>query len=212
MEITWLGHACFRIRAKEATVVTDPCDKSTGYSLGRPTADIVTVSIHDRAHDYTEGVAGSPRVIDGPGEFEIAHASIVGITTYRGRGRQIESGRNVAYVIELEDLRIGHLGGIGHVPTSDQLEEMSNVDVLLVPVGGGESLDASLAAETVSLIEPKLVIPMHYKTDIEKTKLDPVDRFLKEMGATATQPQAKLSVTRSSLPGETQVLVLEVKR
>ncbi|MDE3094444.1 MAG: MBL fold metallo-hydrolase [Chloroflexota bacterium] len=212
MEITWLGHACFRIRAKEATVITDPCDRSTGYSLGRPSADIVTVSIHDRAHDYAEGVAGSPRVIDGPGEFEIAHASIVGITTYRGKGRQVESGRNVAYVIELEDVRIGHLGGIGHVPTSDQLEEMSNVDVLLVPVGGGESLDAPPAAETVSLIEPKLVIPMHYKTDVEKTKLDPVDRFLKEMGAAATQPQAKLSVTRSSLPGETQVLVLEVKR
>ncbi|MHB8684777.1 MAG: MBL fold metallo-hydrolase [Dehalococcoidia bacterium] len=212
MEITWLGHACFRIRAKEATVVTDPCDKSTGYSLGRPAADIVTVSIHDRAHDYVEGVAGTPRLIDGPGEFEIAHASIIGITTYRGRERQIESGRNIAYVIEMEDLRIGHLGGIGHVPTSGQLEEMSNVDVLLVPVGGGESLDAPPAAETVSLVEPKLVIPMHYKTDIEKTKLDPVDRFLKEMGATATQPQAKLSVTRSSLPTETHVLVLEVKR
>ncbi|MHB8376352.1 MAG: MBL fold metallo-hydrolase [Dehalococcoidia bacterium] len=212
MEITWLGHACFRIRAKEATVVTDPCDKSTGYSLGRPAADIVTVSIHDRAHNYVEGVAGTPRLIDGPGEFEIAHASIIGITTYRGRERQIESGRNIAYVIEMEDLRIGHLGGIGHVPTSGQLEEMSNVDVLLVPVGGGESLDAPPAAETVSLVEPKLVIPMHYKTDIEKTKLDPVDRFLKEMGATATQPQAKLSVTRSSLPTETHVLVLEVKR
>ena len=212
MELTWLGHACFRIRAKEATVITDPCDKSTGYSLGRPTADIVTISIHDRAHDYVEGVAGNPRVIDGPGEFEISHVSIVGITTYRGKEKQPESGRNIAYVIELEDLHIGHLGGIGHVPTSDQIEEMSNVDVLLVPVGGGESLDAPPAAETVSLIEPKLVIPMHYKTDIEKQKLDPVDRFLREMGAKSVEAQQKISITRSSLPAETQVLVLEVKR
>ncbi|MGH7622386.1 MAG: MBL fold metallo-hydrolase [Gemmatimonadaceae bacterium] len=212
MELTWLGHGCVRIRAKEATVLTDPCDKSTGYSLGRPTADIVTVSIHDRGHDYVDGVAGSPRVIDGPGEFEISGASIVGVTTYRGKEKQIESGRNIAFIIEVEDMRIGHLGAIGHVPTSDQVEEMSNVDVLLVPVGGGESLDAAPAAETVSLIEPRLVIPIHFKTDVEKMPLDPVDRFLKEMGAKAVEAQAKVSITRSSLPTETQALVLEIKR
>lgn len=212
MELTWLGHSCVRLRAKEATVVSDPCDKSTGYSIGRPSADIVTVSVHDRAHDYVEGVAGSPRLIDGPGEFEISGASIIGIATYRGKAQQPESGRNIAYVIEAEDIRIGHLGAIGHVPTSDQIEQMSNVDVLLVPVGGGESLDAPPAAETVNLIEPRLVIPLHYKTELEKEKLDPVDRFLKEMGAKSVQAQPKVSISRSSLPGETHVIVLEVKR
>lgn len=211
MELTWLGHACFRIRAKEATVVTDPCDKSSGYTLGRPTADIVTVSIHDPSHDYAGGVAGSPRVLDGPGEYEVSGASVVGIATYRGAEKQPESGRNVAFVIEMEDLRIGHLGGIGHVPTSHQLEDMSAVDVLLVPVGGGESLDAAQAAEAVSLIEPKLVVPMHYKTSTERSKLDNVDLFLKEMGAKSIEPQAKAQITRSSLPSERQVLVLEVK-
>ncbi|MBF6600961.1 MAG: MBL fold metallo-hydrolase [Dehalococcoidia bacterium] len=212
MELTWLGHSCVRLRAKEATVVSDPCDKSTGYSIGRPSADIVTVSVHDRAHDYVEGVAGSPRVIDGPGEFEISGASIMGIATYRGKAQQPESGRNVAYVIEVEDLRIGHLGAIGHVPTSDQIEQMSNVDVLLVPVGGGESLDAPPAAETVNLIEPRLVIPLHYKTDMENETLDGIDRFLKEMGAKSVQAQPKVSISRSSLPSETQVIVLDVKR
>ncbi len=212
MEITWLGHSCFRIRAKEATVVTDPCDKSTGYSLGRPTADIVTVSIDDPAHNYVSGVAGDPRVIDGPGEFEIAGASLVGVTTYRDKEKGASAGRNVAYVIEVEDLRICHLGSIGHVPTSDQVEEIGNVDILLVPVGGGDSLDAPPAAETVSLIEPKLVIPMHFKTDIEKAALDPIDRFLKEMGAKTTETHAKIAVTRSSLPEETQILILDYKR
>lgn len=212
MEITWLGHCCFRIRAKEATVVTDPCDKSTGYSLGRPTADLVTVSFHDPAHDAVGAVAGDPRVIDGPGEFEISGASVTGVTTYRDKEKGAERGRSVAYVIELEDLRIAHLGGIGHVPTSDQVEEMGNVDILLLPVGGGESLDAPPAAETVSLLEPKLVIPMHYKTDIEKAKLDPVERFLKEMGAKSTETLAKLQVTRSSLPDEMQVMVVDYKR
>ena len=211
MEITWLGHSCFRIKAKEATVVTDPCDKSTGYTLGRPTADLVTVSYDDPAHSYVAGVAGSPRVIDGPGEFEIAGASVVGVTTQRDR-EKADGGRNVAYVIELEDLRVAHLGGIGRVPTSDQVEEIGAIDILLVPVGGDGALDAPPAAETVSLLEPKLVIPMHFKTDIEKAKLDPVDRFLKEMGSKTTERHAKIAVTRSSLPDETQVLVLDYKR
>ncbi len=212
MEITWLGRSCFRIRAKEATVVTDPCDKSTGYSLGRPTADIVTVSHSDPAHAYVDGVAGSPKLIEGPGEFEIAGTSIVGVTTFRGKEKTLESGRNVAYVIELEDMRVGHLGGIGHVPTSDQIETMGGVDILMVPVGGGESLDAPPAAETISLLEPKLVIPMNYKTDAEKAKLDPLDRFLKEMGAKSPEHHAKVTITRSSLPEETQVLVIDYKR
>jgi L-ascorbate metabolism protein UlaG (beta-lactamase superfamily) len=212
MEITWLGRSCVRIRAKEATVVTDPCDKSTGYSLGRPTADIVTVSNSDPAHSYVDGVAGQPRVIEGPGEFEISSTSIVGVTTFRGKEKTLESGRNVTFVFELEDVRIGHLGAIGHVPTSAQVEEMAGVDILLVPVGGGESLDAPPAAETVSLIEPKIVIPINYKTEADKAKLDPVDRFLKEMGAKSPERHQKVTITRSSLPEETQVLVIDYKR
>ena len=209
MELTWLGHSCFRLRAKEATVVTDPYDRSTGYSLGRPNADLVTVSLDDPAHNHVDGVAGSPRVIAGPGEFEIASTSVVGVSTWHDREK---TRRNVAYVIELEDLRVCHLGAIGVVPTSDQVEEIGSIDILLVPVGGGDALDAPPAAETVNLLEPKLVIPMHYKTDIEKTKLDPIDRFLKEMGAKSPETHAKIAVTRSSLPDETQLLVLDYKR
>ncbi|MBI5289082.1 MAG: MBL fold metallo-hydrolase [Chloroflexi bacterium] len=210
MEITWLGHGCFRIRAKEATVVTDPVDKTSGYSLGRPTADLVTVSCDDPAHNAVGAIAGDPRVINGPGEFEIAGASVVGVTTWRGKDKT--AGRNVSYVIELEDVRIGHLGGIGHVPTSDQVEEMGAIDILLVPVGGGDALDGPPAAETVNLLEPRLVIPMHFQTDTDKYKLDPVDRFLKEMGMKPGEHHAKIAVTRSTLPEETQVLVLDYKR
>ncbi len=210
MEITWLGHGCFRIRAKEATVVTDPCDKNSGYSLGRPTADLITVSHEDPSHSAVSAVAGDPRVLSGPGEYEISGASVVGVTTWRGKDKT--DGRNIAFVIELEDLRIGHLGGIGHVPTSDQVEEMGNIDILLVPVGGGGAIDAPPAAETVSLLEPKLVIPMHFSTDVDKHNLDPVDRFLKEMGVKAEERHTKIAVTRSSLPEATQVLVLDYKK
>jgi L-ascorbate metabolism protein UlaG (beta-lactamase superfamily) len=210
MELTWLGHGCFRLRAKEATVVTDPVDKTGGYSLGRPTADLVTVSCDEPTHSAVGAIANEPRVIDGPGEFEIRGVSLTGIATPRGHdnGR----GRNVAFVIELEDMRIGHLGAIGRVPTSDQVEEMGAIDILLVPVGGACAIDAPPAAETVALLEPKLVIPMHFRTDVDKAKLDPVDRFLKEMGAKAEEHHTKLAVTRSSLPDTTQVLVLDYKK
>src|SRR5436309_7951745 len=100
MEITWLGHSCIRLRAKEATLVADPCAKSTGYSIGRPTADLVTVSVDEPGHNFVGGVAGSPRVIEGPGEFEVAGASVVGVTTGRLPGS--DGSRNVVYVVELE--------------------------------------------------------------------------------------------------------------
>jgi L-ascorbate metabolism protein UlaG (beta-lactamase superfamily) len=212
MEITWLGRACFRIRAKEAAVVTDPADRASGYSLGRPTADIVTVSNSDPAHANVDGVAGSPRVIDGPGEYEFSGVSVIGVATRLGASGTPESGSNIAFLFELEDIEVGHLGSIGHVPTSGQLEAMTNVDVLLVPVGGGDGLDAAGAAEAVSVIEPKLVIPMSFQTDADKAKLDPVDRFLKEMGAKSAERHQKLTITRSSLPEETQVMVLDYKR
>ena len=210
MEIVWLGHSCFRIRGKEAAVVTDPCDRSTGYSIGKPAADIVTVSMQDPAHANVAGVGGTPRVLDGPGEYEISGTTITGVAT--DHNGAAPANRNIAFVLELEDLRVCHLGGIRAVPTSDQVEEIGAVDILLIPVGGGDALDAPPAAETVSLLEPRLVIPMHYKTEAEKTKLDGVDRFLKEMGAKAGEAHAKVAVTRSSLPDETQVMILSPKR
>lgn len=213
MEITWLGHSCFRLRGREATIVTDPCAKSTGYSIGKPTADIVTVSHEHPGHNNVGAVAGSPRVVRGPGEFEIAGVLIMGIRTYHDQEKGQKLGKNTAYVMELEDVRVCHLGDLGHVPTPEQVEELSGVDILLAPVGGGNSLGATAAAETVSLLEPKLVIPMHYNTPAAKMELDPIDRFLKEMGAPAAleERQPKVSVTRSTLPQETKVLVLDYR-
>ena len=213
MEITWLGHSCFRLRSRESVIVTDPCAKSTGYSIGRPTADIVTVSHDHPGHNNVRAVAGSPRVIQGPGEFEIAGALITGIRTYHDPEKGQRLGKNIAYVLELDNVRVCHLGDLGHVPTPEQVEELSGVDVLLAPVGGGNTIAAAAAVETVSLLEPKLVIPMHYQTPAAKAELDPLDRFLKEMGAPSAleERQPKLSVTRNTLPHETKVQVLDYR-
>lgn len=212
MEIVWLGHSCFRIRGREATVVTDPCPPSTGYAIGKPTADIVTLSHRHEEHAFVKAVAGHPVVLDGPGEYEIHGAFITGIGTYHDSDRGSERGPSIVFVVEMEDIKVCHLGDLGHTPTAEQAEEMTGVDVLLVPVGGNSTIDGAKAAEIVSLLEARLVIPMHYQTAASKAKLDPPDRFLKEMGVTAVEPQPKLSITRSTIPHETQVMVLDHKR
>ncbi|HEY8489803.1 MAG TPA: MBL fold metallo-hydrolase [Dehalococcoidia bacterium] len=209
MEITWLGHACFRIRSRDATILTDPCARSTGYHMGKPTADIVTVSHQHPGHNWVDGVAGTPRVIYGPGEYEVSNVLITGIRTYHDRQKGAQRGRNVVYLIETEGVRLCHLGDLGHVPSDEQIEEMSDIGILFIPVGGGSTIDARTATEVVNLLEPRLVIPMHYRTEASTADLAPVDRFLKEMGVSEIQPQAKLSINRSQLPQQTQVVLLE---
>ena len=213
MEITWLGHSCFKLRGRGASVITDPPSKKTGYTIGRPTANVVTISHDHEGHSNVKAVAGDPRVIQGPGEFEVAGVLIKGTRTYHDleQGRQL--GNNTAYVLEIDGIRICHLGDLGHVPTAEQVEELSGVDVLLAPVGGGSTIDAKAAAETVSLLGPKLVIPMHYGTPASKDKLEPIDTFLKEIGSpeAIAEKQPKLSITKSTLPQETKIQVLDYK-
>ncbi len=213
MEIVWLGHSCFRIRGREAVVVTDPCPPATGYAIGKPTADVVTISHRHDNHSYLKPIAGDPTVLDSPGEYEIHGAFVTGISTYHDSAKGAELGRNIAFVVEMEDIRVCHLGDLGHTPSAEQAEDLTGVDVLLIPIGGDSTIDGPKAAEVVSLLEARLVIPMHFQTGASKGQLEPPDRFLKEMGvATAPEPLPKISISRSSLPGETQVLLLDYKR
>ena len=209
MEISWLGHSCFRLKGKQATVITDPYSPDLGYSLGQPAANIVTVSHQHPGHSYTEGVDGNPRAVKGPGEYEISGVLIIGIATFHDEDRGKTRGKNTIYLIEMDEISICHLGDLGHVLTNEQVEELGNVDVLLVPVGGGSTINAAPATEIVRQLEPKVVLPMHYKTEVLKRGLEPVSRFLKEIGAHDTIPQAKLSFTRSNLPLSSQVFLLE---
>ncbi|MBI4321819.1 MAG: MBL fold metallo-hydrolase [Chloroflexi bacterium] len=212
MEITWLGHACFRIKGKDATIVTDPYDKSVGYQLGKQTADIVTVSHEHFDHNADGAVGGNPKLVKGPGEYEIKGVMITGIQTFHDGEGGKKRGKNTVYLIEMDDLVTCHLGDLGHVPTPEQVEQMSNVDILLIPVGGNFTINASQAAEVISLLEPKIVIPMHYKTEVVKLEIDPVDKFCREMGVKAVQPQPKLVVNKNTLPAESQIVLLEYKK
>lgn len=212
MEIVWLGHSCFRLKSRDTTIVMDPPGRESGYSAGQPAADIVTISHDHPSHNGASACAGSPRVIQGPGEYEVGGILIDGVHTFHDAKKGAERGRNTVYVVELEDLRICHLGDLGHIPSAEQTEELSGIDILLAPIGGHSTIDAPAAAEVVSLLEPKLVIPMHYRVDGSSADLDPLDPFLKQMGISQPAPQQRLQVTRSSLPLEVQVVILEPRR
>ncbi len=214
MELTWLGHSCFRLRGKDATLITDPPAPSTGYTLGRTTADIVTISHHHPGHDYVKGVGGEPKVVDGPGEYEISQILISGVQTYHDSERGKRLGRNTAYLITMDDIQICHLGDLGSVLDERAQEALNGADVLFVPVGGGNALNAELAVEVIAQIEPRIIIPMHYATQAYKSGgdgLDPVDKFCREMGIEVMDPLAKLSITRASLPTEPQVMLLSYR-
>jgi L-ascorbate metabolism protein UlaG (beta-lactamase superfamily) len=211
MDITWLGHSCFRLRGRDAVIITDPCPPDTGYSIGRLNADIVTLSHEHPEHNYMKALSGSPSVIKGPGEYEIGGVFVSGIATYHDQQNGSERGKNNAYIMSIDGLTVCHLGDLGHTPTSDQAEEMSDADILLVPVGGNTTINAAQAAEIVSLLQPKVVVPMHYLTPAAKVKLDPLEPFLKEMGQEAIEPVARLSVNTSSLPQEMTIVVLDYR-
>jgi len=202
-----LGLACFRIRGSQAVVITDPFPPDSGYTLGKQTADIVTVSHPHPSHSYVEGVTGA-RVVKGPGEYEISGVLMLGLTAYHDAVKGQSRGKNTIYIMEIDGVTICHLGDIGHVIDDKAIEDMGKVDILMLPVGGVTTITAAMAAETIRKVEPKVVIPMHYKTAQSKRDLEPVDSFLKEMGVTLMEPKAKLSVTKNNLPLTLQVTVL----
>jgi L-ascorbate metabolism protein UlaG (beta-lactamase superfamily) len=208
MEITWLGYSCLRLKGKNTTIITDPCPPEIGYSLDKISANIVTVSHQHPNHSYLKGVSGEPRKILGPGEYEVGGVLIIGLSTFHDAESGKVLGKNTVYSIEVDDVNVCHLGDLGTPLSPAQVEELGNVDVLLVPVGGGTTITASQAAALVRSIEPKIVIPMHYKTLTLTKEMENVDKFLKEMGLTESVPQPKLSVTKSSLPLTTTVITL----
>lgn len=214
MEITWYGLACFRLTERGmAAIVTDPYDHIvTGLEPLKLRGDIVTIS-HDAAgHNNAQAVKGRSHVLTGPGEYEIGGVFITGVQT-NGHGKKASvEPRNTLYVFDFDGVTVAHLGDLRHVPSQAEIEALGNVSVALVPVGGGGGLAPSMAIEVISLLEPGIVIPMHYQTPGIKIKLASVSKFLKEMGLTSTEPQTSLKLSRSSVPEETKVVVLSNER
>lgn len=214
MEITWYGHSCFRITERGfATVVTDPYDSAVvGYNPLKLKAEIVTVSCNDLGHNNLAAVKGDAFEITGPGEYERGSVFITGIQT-TPHSLDAKVLRNTLYVLDYGKLTILHLGQVNHVPSQSLIEELGNINIALVPVGEGGALNASKAAEVISMLEPNIVIPMHYETPYSKLALDPLSKFLKEMGITSleTMETYKIAGNVAFPEEETHVIALDPK-
>lgn len=212
MEITWLGHCSFLLKGATLAIVTDPFDDTLGLRPGRVQADVVTASSKDSHHNHLGMTTGFRKAFAGPGEYEVSDVFIHGIKSFRDASQGAERGRNTVYRILMDGIRLCHLGTIGHVPTTEQVTAIGDVDVLFVPVGGGGALTPAQATEVVSLLEPKLIIPMHFQTPGLLLPLEPLDAFLKEQGVAGMEPTPKLQLTASSLPTGPQVVLLESRQ
>ncbi len=215
MEITALGLSSFKLRGKQATVVTDPFDsKAVGLKFPKNVeADVITVSHDHPDHNEVSAVGGKPFVIAGPGEYEIKDVMVIGVATFHDENQGADRGKNTIYRIEIDGVKVGHLGDLGHVLSSAQVDSLNGVDVLFVPVGGVYSLDPVKAAQVISDLEPHIVIPMHYNVEGLDVKtygaLSPVSAFLKQMNKETVVPLSKLSVSKDKFAPEMQVVVLE---
>jgi L-ascorbate metabolism protein UlaG (beta-lactamase superfamily) len=197
MDITHLGHAAFKIKGKKSIVVTDPYNDSIGLKLPKT------------CHNATNLVGGEPFIVDGPGEYEISGVKITGVSSFHDAKEGGERGKNTIFNVKINGLWICHLGDLGQNElASSQMEAIGGVDILLVPVGGVYTIDATTASKIVSELEPKVVIPMHYQEEGSNMKLEPVEKFLKEMGAEKTQSQTKLIISKEKLPDELAVVLL----
>ncbi len=188
-----------------ASVVTDPYDHEViGYKALKLKSNILTISHDEPGHNFVKGVKGNDWEIRGPGEYEIGGVFVTAVAT------ENDKSPNMVFVFDYGGLSVGHMGDMSKVPSRSQVEALGNVDVALVPVGGGKALTAAKAAEVISLVEPGIVVPMHYKTPGSKLKLNSLSQFLREMGLSANEEASpSLKISRSSIPDEMRVVVLE---
>ncbi len=211
-----MGQACFKLKGKTTTVIIDPYDSEfTGLKLPRDLTSEVVLSSHDHQdHNNTDAIAASPSgnppmEFSEPGEYEVGGVVISGIDSFHDDNGGSQRGKNTIFHMLFDNLNIVHLGDLGQSKlTEEQVNQIGETDILLTPVGGVYTIDAKAAADIVSQLEPKIIIPMHYKVEGLKFELEGVETFLKEMGAEGAAAQPKLSISREKLPEEPTVVVL----
>lgn len=214
MDIIWHGHSCFTIKGENATIVTDPYN-GLGTKLPKLTANIVSVG--DKLAETTGELApveGDPKVLDWPGEFEVSGVSIEAFSADRHAKEGGLEGENVnLFVFAIDGIKVCHLSGLAHDLSDELLERIGDIDVLLLPVGGAEVLDAKVAQSVMDSIEPRVVIPMYTSETPTNFNIGGPEEFLKLVGKTELAAEAKYSVKgRSALPGDqTEFVRLEPK-
>jgi L-ascorbate metabolism protein UlaG (beta-lactamase superfamily) len=207
MEIIHLGHSSFKIIGKNVTIVCDPLDPAeVGIPFSKTDADVVTISHHHKDHDNLAGIKGEYLCFDSPGEYEIKTAEIRGITGCHDDKDGGDFGDNTIFSFDVDGINICHLGDQGKDLSSDQLDRVDGVDILMIPVGGKYTIDAKLATKLISEIEPKIVMPMHYQVGNMKD-LAPLETFLKEVGIEPKKAD-RLKIQKKDLPEAMEIWVI----
>ena len=209
MVITWFGHSCFRIEGKDASLLIDPFSKEIGLRPPKIKDDVVMVTHGHYDHSNLEGLPSESFLIKGPGEYEVKDVFIKGIQSFHDKSQGRERGLNTIYIIKMEDIALVHMGDFGQDALSEeQIDRIGDPDILMVPVGGVYTVNYKEAVEAIRQIEPKVVIPMHYRVPGLKVDIEGPEKFLKEMSLTPEKADKSWKVQKKSLPAEEMKLVL----
>lgn len=210
MQIIWHGYSSVRIESKNgelsSTLVTDPFENETSIRFPRTLEpDVLVLSHQDRKRFNTTAIQGKPFIVSDPGEYEVKGVFVYGI-----QDPLVEKGteRPVIYRFMSEGMSIAFLGQLNRKPTNDELEQLDNIDILLLPVGGGDALDADKAADLITVIEPRVVVPLNFSLPGMKKKLGSVEEFCKHLGANNREKMSKLKIQRKDLPAETLLVAI----
>lgn len=208
MNIKWLGHSCFKITSGNGTaIVTDPFDKSVGYPLPEVEADIVTSSHSHFDHNYFKAVKGNFKIVNTIGVHDIKGIHIKGVNTFHDNEHGARRGENIVFAIDANGIKVCHLGDLGHLLTEEQVREIGNVDILLIPVGGFFTINSRQAVKVMEQLKPKITIPMHYKTQVIDFPIETVDNFLKATGGEKIL-STEINISKQDLEGEPKVIAL----
>jgi L-ascorbate metabolism protein UlaG (beta-lactamase superfamily) len=218
MNIVWHGQSCFQIEARHnkselTSIIIDPLSEEIGLRPPKLQADIVLVTQPQSDYLNVKGVGGDPFLIQEPGEYEIKKVFIQGISACHDQKKGQEGSPSTMYTIEAEDLRLCHLGDLNQKElTEEQVDKIGDIDILMIPIGGTDTISAKEAIKTMSQIEPRIIVPMYYQIPKlkTKTKLDGLDKFLKIMGIKSINPLNKLSIKSKDIsPEEAKIIVLK---
>lgn len=213
MKLEWLGHACFLITASDGTrILTDPYDPSVGYEDIAVEAEIVTVSHNHFDHNCVKEVRGSPEAVEGPGRKTVKGIEFLGVGTFHDTSGGAQRGPNTVFAFEVDGIRVCHPGDLGHVLTEEQVGEIGQVDLLLLPVGGTFTIGPEEAWKVVGQLKPKIVVPMHFKTPVVSLPIAPVEEFLRGKPSVKRLGKSEAELTKETLPSEAEIWVLEPSR